>query len=416
MGGAAFRSVSAPGEPTMNIQRLTPETYQRLKSLYLDRIKQCLGSGSEVIALTESPEKQDHGDIDILIASNSPIDLLELARGIGASGIISETKIKCHLAVAQDGARSLCPPIVYHRTDHPSEETTVEPYAQLDIDVIAREDLEWNAFYQSYGGVGALIGMMVSPLGFTMSTSRGFLLTLKEYKLVIDLKLTVPHEEAIIVLSKDPKRVMRYLHLSYDEYQRGFETVEDLYAWAGACRLLCRETLAKHPDRRERRQRPAYETFRNEWVPAHILPKLRADSTEDERLAFIAGKRDAEVQLAVMLFGLQNEYQVKQMRLVQEVDIAAAAQLIRQVVMQEAGLKAGSSRLTKTMRGIKRGVGARLDGVPFTLSAPVLHNPGLQLRKLLTDDRRGFRDPEAVRTEAVRQYMMHNWEDLKELG
>nr|POE87529.1 hypothetical protein CFP56_30118 [Quercus suber] len=411
MGGEAFRSVSAPGEPTLNIRRLTPEEYTRLKLLYIARIGQFLGSGSEVAALIEAPEKQDHGDIDILIASRNPVNLFELASAVGARGIIAESAILCNLAVPEDGSHAHRPLVVYHKSDRRNSVISTQACVQVDLEVLAPKDLEWNAFNRSYGGVGALIGMMVSPFGFTMSTSRGFVLTLEEHKLVAELKLTIPREEADIVLAKDPQSVMRFLGLSPESYERGFATVQELYAWSGACRVLCQETLARYSDERDRRQRPGYKTFREVWVPANVAPVLPADSTKEARLAFIADRRECEERLAAEVFGKQEEIGTKRVRLVQEIDIAASLLLLRRMVMQESGLRAGNARLTKTMRGVKHWMGAQPGGFPCTLSAPASQNPGLQLSGLLTEDRKAFRNH-----EAVRRYVMDNWEILKKLG
>lgn len=416
MGGEAFKGVAAQGEPTLNVTRLTIANYEYLKPLYVDRIKQHLGVRADTVALKEAPGKDDHGDIDILIASDEPIDLINLATHIGASGIYSENPVICNLAIRSDGRRSTRSTVIYRKLGQPSQEATKELYAQIDIEVIKPVDLEWYTFYGSYGGIGGLIGLIVTGLGFTMSSTRGLCLHLKEWRLVEDLKLGLAEKEASIVLSKSPSEVMRFLGLCPSRYEQGFETIAELYAWLGSCRLLSREALKtlRYSETRERgnRKRSVFVNFRDSWVPAEIPLVLPADSTIDQRLAYVWQKRCEEEQTAVEFFHKQADHAALHSSFDKQVVVAAAFHFFRQVVMEASGYQPGNKNLARVMRGFKRHVGAGQDGVPYILPEPVTDElSSSSLTGLLREDRRGLSNESAVRS-----YVEGNWEVLRKFG
>jgi hypothetical protein len=54
-----------------------------------------------------------------------------------------------------------------------STTVTDEEYAQIDIEKVKPELLEWHTFYSSYGDMLGLLGHIVTHLGFTVN-DRGF--------------------------------------------------------------------------------------------------------------------------------------------------------------------------------------------------------------------------------------------------
>jgi len=172
MGGAAFAQAFADGEPTLNTLRMDPALYNQLKQTYLSKLRDYFKHG-QVNAMIEAPEKTSYGDIDFCVAIDDTVDFPDLARHLGAAGLIVYSPKKATLALTRDGEMSTRPCVLYKDKPHASSgehNAGVDPveYAQVDVEVIAPSALEWYMFYSSYSDMAGLLGRIVSPgLGFT---------------------------------------------------------------------------------------------------------------------------------------------------------------------------------------------------------------------------------------------------------
>lgn len=131
MGGKAF--------PALNVVRLTPEQWTSLSIRYrLELLKHF--RLAEV--LPEAPEKQDHGDIDVVVAGplNSQLRREDLAKALTAA---AHTKAGSVLSFA-----------LYL----PKNESRL---FQLDVGVCKPDDFVWQVVMHSYGDLWHIIGSTV---------------------------------------------------------------------------------------------------------------------------------------------------------------------------------------------------------------------------------------------------------------
>lgn len=72
-------------------------------------------------------------------------------------------------------------------------------------------------------------------------------------------------------MTREPARALAFLGLDEAWYARGFDSVEDMFAFCAGCRFMRRETYRrqglKANDRKRMRQRPVYNRFVDEWLP-----------------------------------------------------------------------------------------------------------------------------------------------------
>jgi hypothetical protein len=159
MGGKAFLSLL----PDTTFPRLTPTVYTSLKSSLLLRLVPLF---QYVGVPHEAPEKQDHGDIDFVVACpNAAIGHTEIKHALGAS--------VCIPSAQSDGkgthnfALRLADLAPFQPTD--VEQVTAETgdvYVQVDVN-IRKDVLDWeNAmFFHAYGDLGMIMGRLAASVG-----------------------------------------------------------------------------------------------------------------------------------------------------------------------------------------------------------------------------------------------------------
>lgn len=418
MGGHAFAQASANGEPTLNTPRMSPADYERLKHIWLERISEFFPDG-EVAVLAEAPEKSDYGDIDIFVALDKKVDFIEMAKQIRAMGIIcrSSGKVqKCTLGVPMDGTTSLRPPVVYKavtgtdpRKAKPSTSVTSEEYAQIDIEIISLELRDWHKFHSSYGDMVSLLGRIVTHLGFTIS-DRGFWLRMKE----LDASKTVEHVNAadrdgVILLSSDPKQVMSFLGLSADNYDAGFKTLNELFEWLGACRLLSPEAVKPRKnnasERHRQSKRDVFAKFFREWLPKHT--DMNLDQDEQEQKARLSCAREKFLHEAVDFFDKRAEFDEKHTRLALQLYNAVSANFLRPFIAEHSGRE--GKQVTEIVRSFHRWLGFDADYHPHVLKVP--HSDAeSQLLNFLNEDKDSLRDP-----GGANRWVEEHWEELRTL-
>ena len=398
---------------------MDPQQYGRLKDKYLDKIRAYFPD-STVRCLVEAPEKSDHGDIDIFVtlSAEQKVDFEDLGNKIGAAGVIlhsSGTVRKCTLGVAADGTSSESSVIVYqHNHGHgegvrseSAAALTTKQYAQIDIEIVAPHLAAWFSFYSSSGDMLGLIGRIVRNLGFIV-TDRGLWLRMPE----LDASKTMTHvnvadRDGIIFLSNDPHRVMLFLGLSVDRYEAGFETLEELYTWLGACRMLSAEVIRlkreNSSERNREHKRSVFSGFFNEWLPLHMDMTLEQD--EVKQRTKLLQLRHQFLEGAVLFFEKSEEYAAKHSALVRAINNATAGELLKPLVAEYS--QRDGKKLNEVMRSFRRNVGFNEVGDPYVLDTS--HSDiNSQLHRFLGDDSLSLRDETAARI-----WVKANWEQLR---
>lgn len=421
MGGGAFRQAAAEGHLTLSTPRMSAAEYDQLKELYLTKIRGYFPDPRvKIAALKEAPEKLDYGDMDLFIGLNKQVDFVELANALGAAGLIIHSTgdvQKCTIGVLKDGATSSSPTVQYH-TAHSNDnhtsgspaESTPEEYAQIDIEVIPTDLVEWHVFYSAYGDLNGLLGHIVTNLGFTV-TDQGLWLRMKEVdaaKLIERANLT--DRQGRILLSKDPKHVMRFMGLSVVRWDTGFATLDELYEWLGECRMLHPVAIKlrrdKAHERNREQKRDVYRKFFFEWLPART-PEMNETFDKIEQAEKIANLRQLYLNRAVDFFDKRATFDEMHRSVCLAVNNAIAANLLRPLIANYSNAKA--KKLGELVRAFRRFVEFNEGGLPCVVQTAHADSES-QLYRWLDGDTAGFKDVAAV-DGFVRIY----WWKLKEL-
>lgn len=222
----------------------------------------------------------------------------------------------------------------------------------------------------------------------------------------------VAHRDGMILLSKDPEKVMEFLNLSVDTYYAGFSTLNELYSWLGTCRLLSADAIKikrnNAHERNRERKRIVFANFFDEWLPEHMDMSEQDESMRNERVLKL---RQDLVQDAVTFFGKQSDYELKHTALVRTIHNANAVDLLKPIIAKHS-LKEGK-KLNEIVRAFKRYVvfgeensgasGPQIDKTPHTDAAS-------QLYRFLDAEGTSFRD-----SNAVSEWVCEHWEELKAL-
>lgn len=427
MGGGAFKHASCPGEPTLTTPRLKPEQYAKLKDIYLKKLRDYFPSAT-IACLTEAPEKEDYGDMDILVAMDQRANCKAMATFLGAAGIICHSggqTQKCTLGVPIDGSPHTRPVVVYkHIDDKPGQRvqmsatTSVDEYAQIDVAIIRPDVLEWYSFYSSYGDMAGLLGHIVHNLGFTV-TDIGLWLRLEELDVSKKLAyVNIADRDGKLFLSSAPAVVMEFLGLSVEGYNGGFTTLDALYEWLGECRLLSPDAIkVKRNNAHERsreEKRSVYSTFFYEWLPERRgFDQGLEDTSGDEegrksaRTEIIATLRRKWCELAVDFFEKREQFEEMHCNLKLVIDNALAAELLKPMVA-EASEKEGKG-LNEILRAFRRYVAFDMDGQPLVLDKPHADEDS-QLHRFLAADRKSLQDPDGTSV-----WVREHWDELRGL-
>ncbi|KAF2673216.1 hypothetical protein BT63DRAFT_150164 [Microthyrium microscopicum] len=314
MGGNAFSTLDTP--------RLSHEQWELLR---VRCIKILLEFYEQVVCPPEAPEKVDHGDVDLLVeAPKHPIEPDTLQNALGA---VSRTKVGVTMSFAV-----------------PLPETQ-ESFAQIDVHICGEGNLQWELWMASYGDLVQILGHQNRGIGLTMN-DKGLNVRVPEVEIT-------NRKQAMILLTKEPIKVMQFLGLDAEHWQRGFATLEDLFFWCSAGRFYNKPKSSDAApeqttnDRARLKKRPMFANYFYEWIPAH--PEAWQN---DERV-----QRDVVLQEAIKSFGVRTQYEAIMTTWRQEVNANDALISIKE------SLPITGSALGLVLKGIKRWVTFK-DGQP----------------------------------------------------
>jgi len=159
MGGKAFLSHL----PDATFPRLSPATYASLKSSLLPRLTPLFQHAG---VPHEAPEKQDHGDIDIIVAGpHAAVGHEKIKSALGASACIPSAQ--------PDGGGThnfalrladVVTPLPAEAAPVPGE--TSEVYVQVDVN-IRKDAQDWEnvMIFHAYGDLGMIMGRLAASAG-----------------------------------------------------------------------------------------------------------------------------------------------------------------------------------------------------------------------------------------------------------
>jgi hypothetical protein len=393
MGGLTFTSASADGQPTLSTPRMSPEIYAQIKSNCIKRIQEFL-PGTQVSAHLEAPEKNSYGDLDIIVAHDVPVKIQELARHVGARGLIiysNNGHQSFSLAIPQDGSRSDQDPIIYkHRLnngnttteENPAPPSTTELFAQVDIEIVRTSNFIWHQFYSSYGDLNILLGHIVHQHGFTLN-DKGLFLRLPELDAAKQRNdPAAPHiniDEAMgkLFLTNDPVKVMDFLGLSSDRYYAGFATVDDFCEWLSTSRLISSRTVLekrnKSSVKKQRLNRSLFRYFLESYLPKNLGVNIDAESVDNgeavecekcKHVTFPADRdqdhthaieRTIALKKAVEVFPVKDQFDFMHNKLTNTINNQEADHILKPILQKYGGTKGKAYSEDKQLKEIVRG-------------------------------------------------------------
>ncbi|KAL8838511.1 MAG: hypothetical protein Q9176_005063 [Flavoplaca citrina] len=269
MGGRAFNLRAIP----INIKRLPPVMYLELRDRCILILQAYYGN---VGSPTEAPEKNDHGDIDVIVGNKlCEFSTMDLAQDLGAIDHVKNGHTTSFAIQLPEKANE---------------------FFQLDVQSCKQGLFKWEIIYNAYGDLWGIIGMFVARLGFTINDSG-------LHVRVAEIESTHPRD-CLLQLTYRPREIMGFLGLDIDCYDLGFETLDEVYIWATASRFFRRDCFEKSKKKElvgKKAQRPMIENFIMEWLPKH----LSIGVVEEDRQS----QRERLIKEAVETFGKRTEYQ-----------------------------------------------------------------------------------------------------------
>jgi hypothetical protein len=371
-----------------------------------------------VETLIEAPEKVSYGDIDFLVAHDGQqLDLVQVANDLGAHAVILSNGA-CYLAYRRDGLKSPHPAIEFtvdkdlSPGQEEAQDDNVGIFAQVDVRFVAAHDFDWHMFTHASGGLISILGRMATSAGFRID-DKGLSLRLQTF----DDAKAVPYLKMPVALgycslsSKDPCKVMQFLGLSTDEYEKGFATWQELFAWISTCKFISTEVNSDDRTVVDKHKPDAYGRFYDIWLPEFINEQQRLNSDWYRSCVAMTelgvhARRRLWQQQALENFHKFEEYEERCLQLEKVTGEQTIVHLLKPILREITGL--GDAKQTEVLRSLRRWVSVdAVTGKPHILSRSQRDDDS-QLRHLLADDKNTLSDPDGIKT-----WMQNNWEIVR---
>lgn len=364
MGGSAF-DVPKPGEPALSICRLSNSIYDSLQQEHT-----CLLSNffARVTVPQSAPGKTSHGDLDVLVCdAKYQFSVEHIAAKLGARSWIH---------VARNPTTNFAIPLrkllLPARVDTTPAIRDNAQCFQLDVHVCPSEIFDWEVFHKAYGDLWNLLGTSIRPFGLTANDNG---LHLRIHQIEKD-----DRKKSLLLLTRLPKETLAFLGLDQEEFERGFESVEELFEYAAGGRFFRRGSYFKDElksnDRQRLKQREIYRRFVEEYLPTH--PELGIEAvdkgthSDDGRQSAGDGtiSRASVLDEALDTFNVRSRYDT----MIAEWETKQQeAQMWRKVA---AVVPLEGDKLNLVIRGLKRWVTSNSEGELYLRDKPILDGTG----------------------------------------
>ncbi|KDN70827.1 hypothetical protein CSUB01_08900 [Colletotrichum sublineola] len=264
MGGCAF------ADHALDTPRMPPEIYEHVKAkctAVLRELYICVASP------IEGPEKEDFGDIDILVtwekatlqgrsktkprsaaADERPsVDNLESENkgDVGTDDEEGQERSPCHSTMPREEARKAIGHALgaeytissklgaHYAIPWPATDCQVETnkdskrHIQVDITICdSLQQMQWNLFKHAHSDLWSILGSIIKP---HMLTVDGHALFVRNPDIESFDKYK---SKARILLTRDPAEILLFLGLDVARYSEPFATRQEMYEYAASCRLF----------------------------------------------------------------------------------------------------------------------------------------------------------------------------------
>lgn len=276
MGGSAFNS---PKHGSLQTPRIPNHIYQRLVSHFKSILS---GFYSRVESSPEAPEKSEHGDIDILVEGPlktcSSSKVLQSALGAATCIDVSPT---AYFAIWDD---------------------QLAAYVQLDVHICRQGGIEWECFHRSYGDLWNILGVMGKPFGISVNDT-GVRISAESIE-------KRNRKASMLFLTDSPQEAIELFGCSWEQYQKGFRTVEEFFAFCAQCRFINYEKISwKLIGRRDEGRLKEKRPLCRRWVTEY-LPSIAPNGVQNETAATSRPgiTREAVLEEALTRFNKWHEY------------------------------------------------------------------------------------------------------------
>jgi hypothetical protein len=313
MGGAAF--------PALDVIRLNEGDYIQIRDKYINILQDLF---VDVTCPEPSPEKSQHGDVDIYVCNpKQKLDSETVKKAISAT----ERTRFCAF-----GTTSYAVPVQDREGKH----------AQVDVHICKDGYLDWDLWMSGYGDLVQILGVLNRGIGLTMN-DKGLNVRVEELE-------STNKKASMILLSKEPQEVMEFLGLDAEKWKRGFTTQDETFAWCSTGQYYNRFVMKNEnaDDRARYQKRPMFKRFIHEWIPAHPEAWRNEERCPRKMVLEDAIKHfDKQDQYDVMISAWKKDERYKKLteRIKEEVPVGH------------------NKSLPQTMRGIKRWVTWK-NGIP----------------------------------------------------
>ncbi|KAI9822665.1 MAG: hypothetical protein M1827_000384 [Pycnora praestabilis] len=369
MGGSAFAHCSPP----LRIERLPPTLYISLRDRYVQLLARFY---AKAVTPMEAPEKDSHGDIDILVSSPR----FEFTKDTLAESLQAKQYIKGGLLT------SFAIPLLDLGFD--------DACFQLDVNVCNKDNLDWQWFTHSHGDLWNILGSTIRKFGLT-ANDEGLHLRVAEIE-------ESNRKASFLFLTSDPGTTLKFLGLDEGAFWKGFKTVEQLFRYAAGSRFLRPESYKKedlkHNDRQRMRQRPIYRRFVEEWLPAQTELVGRDTSLT----------RETVCKEVIEQFGVKEEYtkRLEEWRRKSNVD-----DLWRRIA---TSIPLNGEKSNLTIRALKRWVIIEKGGEWSIRDKEVSTNPYTDGDGATEASQSVLRNYESLDADRFVEWVMENWKVVRD--
>lgn len=393
MGGLAFAN-AGPNGSALNVPRMSPEVH---KSFCLQIQPKLQSIFKNVATAREAPGKQNHGDIDFLVAGALHSWTAQYVKDVIGATYIFENGPTLSFAMPYPEApgQSVSPEEVQlpediqvseyaHSTEgthssedsHSSEATQLtenfepsRPYVQVDIALCPdnAELFRWTQFVKSDGDLFQIVGIFHRSLGITCS----------EKGLHIRVEQIEPYDrkKSLLFLTRDPDSTLAFYGFDANKYWAGFQDEKELFEWVSKGRFFNREVFDKREeksdDRKRQKKRHMYNRFVLDFMSAH--PEA---GTQNQ-----VWTREQVLEEALNMFGKRSEYEA----MMEEHEIHEKNLAIWQRIKETLTPLMGKSSLSTTLTGLRRWVVFE-DGQPVITVLPMLTDGPVWGKEVTNED------------------------------
>jgi hypothetical protein len=228
-----------------------------------------------------------------------------------------------------------------------------------------------------------IIGVSHRPLGLTCN-DQGLHVRIAEIE-------PYNKKKALLFLTRDPDKAIRFYGLDSAKYRTGFTDENDLFDWASSGRFFSHKVfesrIEKHNDRARQARRPMYQQFVEDYMPSH-----------SDRGAANHWTRQQVLEEALTAFDKKADYDAMML----EHHLKTAEEELWKEIKVTVPLQSNNS-LALALKGLRRWVVFE-DDQPRISSEPNLGEPLIWSNFVTADNK-----------DVVLEWVRKNWEQAKSL-